>query len=73
MGKRRKEITYINATDPSEVMIDFEAIPAFIRDDIAATTLECVRDFLRQPGGREFLDARIAAEKAKNKTESDGS
>ena len=46
------------------VKIDFSAIPDHVREDLAAATFECVRSFLQQPGGREFLDARKAAKKA---------
>ena len=46
------------------IKINLSAIPNYVRDDLAATTLECVKDFLRQPGGREMLDSRIAAKKA---------
>lgn len=46
------------------IKIDFSAIPDHVREELAAATLECVRSFLQQPGGREFLDARKAAKKA---------
>lgn len=45
------------------IKIDFSAIPDFVREDLAATTLDCVQAFLRQPGGKEMLDARIVAKK----------
>jgi len=48
------------------IKINFLAIPEHVRDDLAESTLECVKDFLQQPGGREFLDARKAAKKAAN-------
>lgn len=47
-----------------EVRIDVSLIPDAVRDNLAAATLDSVRAFLRQPGGREKLDARIAAKKA---------
>lgn len=43
------------------IKIDFAAIPDYVREDLAEATLESVRAFIRQPGGREFLDARKAA------------
>ena len=46
------------------IIIDFSAIPDHVREDLAAATFECVRSFLQQPEGREFLDARKAAKKA---------
>ena len=46
------------------VKIDFAAIPDYVREELAEATLESVREFIRQPGGREFLDARKAAKKA---------
>lgn len=45
------------------ISIDFALIPDHTRDELAATTLDSVRSFLQQPGGREQLDARIAAKK----------
>lgn len=48
----------------NEINIDFNAIPEHVREELAAATLESVRSFLRQPGGREFLDARKSAKKA---------
>jgi hypothetical protein len=46
------------------IKIDFAAIPDYVREELADATLESVRAFIRQPGGREFLDARKAAKKA---------
>ena len=43
-----------------EVKIDVTLIPDHVRDDLAAATLELVRNILRQPGGREMLDAKKA-------------
>lgn len=59
-----------NYCPPSEgeltdsIQIDFSAIPKHVSDDLAATIFESVKDFLRQPGGKEFLDAKIAAKSA---------
>lgn len=46
------------------IKIDFNAIPDHVQEELAAATLDSVKSFLRQPGGREFLDARKAAKKA---------
>lgn len=46
------------------IKIDFAAIPDHVREELAAATLESVRSFLQQPGGREFLDARKSAKAA---------
>ncbi|MCF8017794.1 MAG: hypothetical protein K9L62_00215 [Vallitaleaceae bacterium] len=46
------------------IKIDFASIPDHVRDEVAAATLESVRSFLRQPGGRERLNARKAAKKS---------
>ena len=49
-------------TDP--IKIDLAAIPDYVREDLAQATLESIRSFLRQPGGREFLETKKAAKKA---------
>lgn len=46
--------------DVDHIKIDFSLIPDHVRDDLAKTVWESVRDFLRQPGGREKMDALIA-------------
>lgn len=46
------------------IKIDFNAIPDHVQEELAAATLDSVKSFLRQPGGREFLDVRKAAKKA---------
>ena len=46
------------------IHIDTAAIPDGVRDNLAAATLDFIHGILRQPGGREALDARIAASKA---------
>lgn len=45
------------------IKIDFSTIPDYVRDELAEATLESVRAFLKQPGGREFLDAKKAEKK----------
>lgn len=47
-----------------EVHIRTEDIPEFMRDNLAAATLDLIHSILRQPGGREALDARTAARHA---------
>ena len=44
--------------------INVEEIPDYVRDDLAAATLDFVRGILHQPGGRAALDAKIKAKKA---------
>lgn len=44
--------------------IDTSAIPGHVRDDLAAATMDLIHSILRQPGGREALDARITANRA---------
>lgn len=48
----------------ASVHINVAEIPAHVRDDLAAATLELIRGILRQPGGRAALDAKIKAKKA---------
>lgn len=47
------------------IHVDVTAIPDYVRDDLAAATLAFVRGLLRLPGGRELLDAKIAARQEK--------
>ena len=46
------------------IHINVAEIPDQVRDDLAAATLDFIRGILRQPGGREALDAKIKAKKA---------
>lgn len=48
----------------SEINVDVSTIPDFMRDELADTVLQGFRSFMKQPGSRELLDARIAAKKA---------
>lgn len=48
----------------TEIHIDMAAIPAHVRDDLAAATLERFKAFCAIPGNVEWLDQRIAARKA---------
>ena len=51
-----------------EVHIRTEDIPEFMRDNLAAATLDLIHGILRQPGGREALDAKTAARRAGRST-----
>lgn len=59
---------YISSTNDREITsaikIDTSTIPGEVRDDLAAATLNLIYGILQQPGGREALDARIAARRA---------
>lgn len=48
-----------------EVKIDVTLIPDHVRDDLAAATLEAVQRFIRRPGGRKYLDSKIAFKKSR--------
>ena len=45
-----------------KIKIDTSLIPGEVRDRLAAATLEMVRGILRQPGGREALDAYLGSQ-----------
>lgn len=45
------------------IHINVDEISDYVRDELAASTLDLIRNILRQPGGREALDARIKAKK----------
>lgn len=51
--------------ETDSIEIDFSSIPDHVKEDLAASTLESVNAFLRQPGGREFLDKKKALKKQK--------
>lgn len=59
-----KEARQTVCSENNSIKIDFSTIPDYVRDELAAATLESIRSFLRQPGGREFLDSRKAAKLA---------
>ena len=71
MEKRReKSGRPDNAVDEvmtDTIRIDVASIPDYVRDSLAAALLAGVRELLRQPGGKEFLDAKIAADRAARK------
>lgn len=48
--------------------IDFAQIPDHVKDELAHATLQAVNEFLKQPGGREFLDSKKAALREKRRT-----
>jgi len=53
--------------DAQRIEVDLDSIPEHVRDELAAATLDGVMAFLRQPGGREFLDQKKAERKQKLK------
>lgn len=50
--------------DAGVVKVDVDLIPDHVAEELAAVTLECVRNFLKKSGGREYLDDKIARDKA---------
>ena len=48
------------ANEANDIRINVDLIPDYMRDKLAAATLDLLRDILRQPGGREALDAKTA-------------
>ncbi len=48
----------------TDICIETSEIPDYVRDGLAAATMDLIHAILRQPGGREALDARTAARKA---------
>lgn len=49
--------------------INFAAVPQYIKDDLAEATIDAVKRFLAQPGGKEILEARTAAREARKAKE----
>ncbi len=47
-----------------EIRIDTSKIPNEVRDRLAEATMDLILGILRQPGGRESLDAKTVARKA---------
>lgn len=45
------------------IHINVDEIPDYVRDELAAATLEFIHDILRNPDSRAALDARIKAKK----------
>lgn len=54
----------VQGTAINDVHIDVALIPAHARNDLAVATLEFVRSVLKQPGGRELVEAKTAARKS---------
>ncbi|MDR1246100.1 MAG: hypothetical protein LBK57_03630 [Clostridiales Family XIII bacterium] len=48
-----------------DVRIDVSLIPDYAAETLAAATIGFIKRILDQPGGREMLDARTAARKAR--------
>lgn len=44
----------------NSIHINVEEIPDHVRDALAESTLDLIRNILRQPGGRAMLDAKTA-------------
>lgn len=43
------------------IKVDISSIPDYVREDLVATILNDIREFIRKPGGKEILAAKIAA------------
>ena len=48
------------AVDKDQIHIDVNLIPEWTRDRLCAATLDFIKGILRQPGGKEMLDAETA-------------
>ena len=48
------------------ITIDFESIPNYVLSTLTACTVARVKEFMRQPGGREYLEARAQAKTDEN-------
>lgn len=46
---------------PVKIQINTAEIPDAIRDRLAVATMEFIRNIMKQPGGREALEERMAA------------
>lgn len=46
--------------------INFDAIPEYVKEDLASATLSAVKSFIAMPGGKEFLDTKIKEKQLKN-------
>ena len=51
--------------EANSIKIDFASIPEHVKEDLAAATYEAVQNTLKQPGGREMIDAIIATKRAR--------
>lgn len=43
--------------------INFDVVPQEVKDRLCAATLKAVREFIVQPGGKEFLDRKTEERK----------
>lgn len=43
--------------------INFEAVPEYVRDNLAGATVKAVKAFIATPGGKEFLERRVEERK----------
>ncbi len=55
----KKTTTNIEQKLNDTINIDVSLIPNHVKEDLAATILGCVREYKRQPGGAEALQATI--------------
>lgn len=46
------------------VEFDLDSVPDYVRDRLAAATLECYREFIKKPGAIELLDKKTRERKA---------
>lgn len=60
-----QSLTKYEAKIQCDPTINFDDIPEIKRMDLAAATLKAVKSFMAQPGGREYLDKKIAERKAR--------
>ncbi len=57
------EEAHLDGYPANEIHINTAEIPDYVRDTLAAATLECFRAFIAVPENADWLDARIAARK----------
>lgn len=58
-ARRTTATQYIPADDadiPKDVVLDFDSIPDFAKNDLAATALDAVMRFLQRPDAQAILD-----------------
>lgn len=58
MAPRRETEAPAECEQPVAIHIDTQAIPAQVRDTLAAATMDLLNGILSQPGGRERLEAK---------------
>ncbi len=61
MMPRREAVSQAEGEPTSGIRIDTQAIPAPVRDTLAAATMDLLNGILSQPGGREMLEAKKVA------------